>query len=266
MGKQISQEEFREKLSELTKAALAKNRYISERVVREAFSDYDFSDEQLSMVYDFLRSKRITVGGAVSDLEAKKPREEKQVIRKTWSQEEDDYLRRYRGELLAMKNPKEGTPEFEAVLEDAAGGASEAKNRLLEFMLTEIMNLACDLYEPGVMLQDLISEGNLEGMLALERMDLTDRKVREAFRNTFLSEVRDGLLAFLGEARETKITDQRMVDRVHEFSDYAEVLKEDLGRKVYLDEVAEIMDITEEEAEAILRLTGEREDDKPDEA
>ena len=48
-----------------------------------------------------------------------------------------------------------------------------------------------------------------------------------------------------------------MVGRVQELKDNVEVLKDEMGRKVYLDELADFMNITEEEAEAILKLAGE---------
>ncbi|MCI1304660.1 MAG: hypothetical protein LKG40_00345 [Lachnospiraceae bacterium] len=262
MGKQLTPEEFREKLAGILKQAKEQKLYIQERVVRDAFSDYDFSDQQMKMVIEFLRSKKVTVGGAASDLESGDAgRIPGSVRKKTWSQEEDDYIRRYRGELLAMRAPKTGSSQFRDLLDGAASGDEGAKKRLLEIMLPDIADLACDLYGPGVLLQDLVSEGNLQGMLAMERIDFSVPDLSDHFRTVFLSEVRDGLLAFLAENREVKARDQRMVDRVQEFSDYTEVLKDDLGRKVYLDEVAEFMDIPEEEAEAILRLTGEKAED-----
>lgn len=264
MGKQLTQDEFRELLAGILKQAKEQKLYIQERVVRDAFSDYDFSDQQMQMVFDFLRSKKVTVGGAASDLESEEAGRKAAPVRKTWSQEEDDYIRRYRGELLAMRTPEIGSPEFRKLISGAADGSDDAKKRLLEIMLPDIADLACDLYSPGVLLQDLVSEGNLQGMLALERIDFGDPELVGRFRTVFLSEVRDGLLAFLGESREVRARDQRMVDRVQEFSDYTEVLKDDLGRRVYLDEVAEFMDIPEEEAEAILRLTGEKIDDNED--
>lgn len=262
MGKTLTQDEFRRMMAGILKQAQEQKMYIPERVIRDTFSDYDFSDEQMQMVFEFLRSRKVTVGGAASDFEAddgaKKP---SAPPKKSWSQAEDDYIRRYRGELLEMKAPRAGSPEFERIFSDAAAGDAEAKKRLLECMLPEIADLACDLYGPGVLLQDLVQEGNLQGMLALDRVvpDMADGA--DVFRRKFLSEVRAGMLAFLGESREVKARDQRMVDRVQEFSDYTEVLKDDLGRRVYLDEVAEFMNISEEEAEAILRLTGEKIDD-----
>lgn len=259
MGKQLTPEEFREKLAGILKQAKEQKMYIQERVVRDAFSDCDFSDQQMQMVVEFLRSKKVTVGGAASDFESGDGEKAAPASgKKTWSQEEDDYIRRYRGELLAMRAPKAASPEFLELLDAASAGDEQAKKDLLECMLPDIADLSCDLYGPGVLLQDLVSEGNLQGMLAMERIDFSAEDLAENFRRIFLSEVRDGLLAFLGESREVKARDQRMVDLVQEFSDYTEVLKDDLGRRVYLDEVAEFMDIPEEEAEAILRLTGEK--------
>ena len=45
-----------------------------------------------------------------------------------------------------------------------------------------------------------------------------------------------------------------MVSRVEELKDTIAILKEEFGRRVYLDEVADYMHISEEEAEAILKL------------
>ena len=46
-----------------------------------------------------------------------------------------------------------------------------------------------------------------------------------------------------------------------------DILKEDLGRKVYIEEVAEYMQITEDEVWDILKLTGEEvsEEKEPEE-
>ena len=63
--------------------------------------------------------------------------------------------------------------------------------------------------------------------------------------------------ALAEQQKDVKSRDRRMVGRVQELKDNVEVLKDEMGRKVYLDELADFMNITEEEAEAILKLAGE---------
>ena len=48
-----------------------------------------------------------------------------------------------------------------------------------------------------------------------------------------------------------------MVKRVDELKENISALKEKLGRRVYLDELAEYMKISEDEVEAVLKLAGE---------
>ena len=44
---------------------------------------------------------------------------------------------------------------------------------------------------------------------------------------------------------------------MEELKDTISILKEEFGRKLYADEVADYMNISEEEVEAILKLAGE---------
>ena len=285
MKENLTQEEFRSKLAGILEQAKEQNYYIQERVVRDAFSEYEFSGEQMNMVLEFLRSKKVTIGGKASDLEApgepggagdRKSDAEggpfSPAKKKEWSQAEDDYIRRYLEELNALRAPAVGSPEFLSAIRraasgDASGGGSGAVNELLEMLLPRIADLAMDLYTPGILLQDLVQEGNLQGMLAAERFDFEAPLAEERFAKEVLSDVRSGMLTFIAENREVRTRDRRMVDRVEELNDYIEVLKDEMGRKVYVDEVAEFMDIPEEEVEAILRLTGGsvREDKSGDE-
>ena len=67
----------------------------------------------------------------------------------------------------------------------------------------------------------------------------------------------DAMQALAAEQAEMHTQDRKMVEKAENLKDGIAVLKEELGRKVYLDEVADFLSMTEEEAEDILRLTGE---------
>lgn len=64
--------------------------------------------------------------------------------------------------------------------------------------------------------------------------------------------------------RDVHARDRKMVEKVEDLKDGVETLKEEYGRKIYLDEVADFMSISEEEAVGILRLAGEEVPDDPD--
>ena len=56
---------------------------------------------------------------------------------------------------------------------------------------------------------------------------------------------------------EEKRRDKKMVDRVNDLDETIKSMKEEYGRKVSVDEVAQRMGITEDAVEDILKLAGE---------
>ena len=78
-----------------------------------------------------------------------------------------------------------------------------------------------------------------------------------AAERRILQAIRQGMQALSEEQKDVRHQDSRMVTKVQDLKDSVAILKEEMGRKVYLDEVADFMNISEEEAEAILKLAGE---------
>ena len=72
-----------------------------------------------------------------------------------------------------------------------------------------------------------------------------------------LEEVRAGMLAMAEAQNETKRQDHKMVERVKELDEVIKDMKEEYGRKVSVEEVAERMGVTEDEIADILKLAGE---------
>ena len=108
-----------------------------------------------------------------------------------------------------------------------------------------------------VLLQDLVQEGNLQLLLAKEAADLQLMTSPEMEEERMLQAALDAMQALAAEQAEMHTQDRKMVEKAENLKDGIAVLKEELGRKVYLDEVADFLSMTEEEAEDILRLTGE---------
>ena len=104
---------------------------------------------------------------------------------------------------------------------------------------------------------DLVQEGNLCLLLALEAIEGRAGLDLASSEDKIMQEIRQGMQALTEQQRDVKHQDHRMVSKVQELKDSVSVLKEEMGRKVYLDEVADFMHISEDEAEAILKLAGE---------
>ena len=85
-------------------------------------------------------------------------------------------------------------------------------------------------------------------MLASEQME--DEK-------TMLLMAKESMQALLESQTETHLQDRKMVEKVNNLDEQIKKLTEEMGRKVSVDELVELMGVSEEEIEDILRLAGE---------
>ena len=105
--------------------------------------------------------------------------------------------------------------------------------------------------ELEVFIGDMIQEGNIVLMLALKEI----RKEKD--EEEILEQIRAGMLAALESQTEVKRRDHKMVEKVTELDETIKSMKEEYGRKVSVDEVADRLGIREDEIEDILKLAGE---------
>jgi len=261
----MTPEKFRKKLQEILRIAEEKDGHIAKDEVAEFFKENQLSDEQMNLVYSFLLSRKILVEGYDKDVteefapEVAAQMESREENGDTdgylWTEEDQAWLEDYAGELEAIPPEEEG--EWDKLVGRLKDGDHAAVRRLSELFLPEVVEEAKKMYEPGLHLSDLIQEGSLQLVLYIDQADPEQLEDRDAARQKLLQEVHEGILAMLEEQREVHTRDQRMVERVEELKQSITNLKEQLGRKVYVDELAEYMHISEDEVEDILRLAGE---------
>ena len=122
----------------------------------------------------------------------------------------------------------------------------------MAYYLPKVVEEAVKLHHADVFIGDMIQEGNISLMLALKEIASGSDE-----EELILEEIRAGMLAMAEAQDETKRQDGKMVARVAELDEAIQSLKEEMGRKVSIDEVAERMGISEDEVEDILKLAGE---------
>ena len=74
---------------------------------------------------------------------------------------------------------------------------------------------------------------------------------------TMLLMARESMQALLESQTEMKLQDRKMVKKVNNLDEQIKKLTEEMGRKISVDELVELMGVSEEEIEDILRLAGE---------
>ena len=214
------------KLGELLAVAASQNNKMTSQEVQAFFQDDNLTDEQMNLVHEFLMSQKVEVIGYTGTIENTE-QEEKDTL----SQQEKDYVAEY---LIDIEKMAKQTEE----------------EVTLAYYLPKVVEEAVKLHMPGIFIGDVIQEGNVSLMLYLGE----NKKATEA---EVLEQVRAGIRVMLESHTEEKRCDKKMLERVNDLDETIKSMKEEYGRKVSIDEVAERMGITEDTVEDILKLAGE---------
>lgn len=249
--------EFLEKLSLLKEKALGQDSRISQEEVQDFFAQDALNEEQMLMVYDYLLSQRITVTGYMKSQDILQ--EEGPAVA-PYTSDEEAYLKEYKEDLSALRVEKEG--ERKALFAAIVAGDGEARGRLTELYLPVVLDIAVQMRHPEVFLGDLVQEGNVSLMLALEflkaeRLVAETEEELEALDLRLKREIRQGIQVMIEEQTEMKRCDKKMEQQVNDLNDALHQLAEDKGRAVTLEELAEYMELTEEAILDIMKLAGE---------
>jgi len=240
-----SKAEFLKKLNDLVTVVREKGNQITVSEVKTYFSGMDLNEEQIELVFDYLLTQKVVVKGYIKmDMPVS---EETQLV---LTEDEEAYLKEYQEDLKAFKPVTE--QEREALFEKLINGDPNAKNRIVEIYLQEVIEIAKEMYHPEIFLGDLIQEGNIGLILGAELvMDIATA------HQTITEQIRQSMQMFIEEHTELSNRDKKMVEKVSMLDEAITTLTEELGRKVTIDELAIYMGLTEDEIEDILKLTGE---------
>lgn len=230
-----------EQLQELVRLARENQNCIRVDEVEAFFGEEELNQEQMTLVFDYLLAQKITVKGYV------KLQEERAL---ELTEEEQAYLQAYEKEIGAMAKEREG--ERQALFAAVLRGEEQARRRLMELYLPEVVTIAKEMNHEAVFLGDLIQEGNLGVVLATEM--IPDAETGHAF---MLSQIRQAMQLLIEEQQDLKQRDKKMVEKVSALDEAITELTEELGRKVSIDELALHMGLTEAEIDDIMKLAGE---------
>lgn len=221
--------EFREKLAGILALCREKGGEIPVGEVQEYFAEEHLSEEQLELVCDYLLAQKMMVKGYVKN--GGQVRVSFDSRQEALSEEDREFLRRYGKELEKMK-----------------------QDGPFAYYLPKVLEAAREMHRSGVSLGDLVQEGNVGLMLALEKEDAGEEEI--------LRMVKETMQVLLETQDEVRVQDQRMADRVNDLDAEIRRLTEEMGRKVTVDELAQFTGRAEEEILDILKMAGENVDEE----
>lgn len=235
---------FARALEDVKKLAKEQNHCVTKEQIMEAFSELVLSEEQYTMICQYLKQHKIGVGEQV-DLDD------------YLEQEEKDYLETYLEELKALPTLSEG--EKEAVTLSAMAGDVQAQQKLTEVFLPDVVEIAKLYAGQGVFLEDLIGEGNVAvaagvTMLgALEHAAEAQRMIGKL--------IMDAMEEFISENAEESKKDKKIADKVNKVADAAAQLATELRRKVTVEELMEESEMSRKSIEDAIRMSADKIED-----
>ena len=241
----MNEQQFREQLSALVALAKEQKMCISETQLNDYFPDVAQQEEQRNLLLDNLKSQKITVG-------------EKADLDEFLSMEDKDYLQEYMETIKQIEVMEQ--EELEEVMKSAIMEDNDAQQVLLAQFLSQAVELAKLYAGQGVLLEDLIGEANLALTLAVADLGCLEPEgdVWEEVSGFLGKEMMDQLEKLINEEAEEKDTDQKIADKVNRVADVARELSEEMRRKVSLEEICSNSELTAEEVEEAIKLSGQK--------
>lgn len=232
---------FAKKLEEIRKLAKEQGNMLSQEQMETAFAEIDISKEQLEPVFAYLKSKNIGIGEPV-DLE--------EVL----SKEDKDYLAEYVESLKELPSFSDG--EKRAYAMSAIAGDGVGKLNIINLFLPQVVDIAKLYSGQGVLLEDLIGEGNVALATGVEMLGCLEDP--EEVDGMLGKMIMDAMEDYIAENAEAKKADMQVVDKVNTISDQAKELAESLQRKITVEELAAETRISEEEIREAIKFSGNK--------
>ncbi len=254
---------FRDLLGDLKDLAGSRGNEISRAEVEKFLNRPELegvlSGEHLDMICQYLESQRIRVtGSALSPREKESVPEEKTSLpaaeeaageESSLSQSLETYLQ----DLEQLLRP-EAEEELE-LFHRAVRGEAAAKESLTHAYLETVCSLASEYEGEEILMEDLIQEGNIGLLMALEHLE--EKETLAAYRASLLNEINQALEDAIAAHRDDRDRSEETLRKVRRLDEAAQSLMEDLGRKVTPEELSAFLGIPEEEIREIAGLAGD---------
>lgn len=230
---------FAQTLEKIRRQAKEQGNCVSEEQVKEAFAELELSNEQLQMVFDYLVKHKVGIGEPVN-------------IDDYLTEEERDYLQDYKNEIAAL--PEYTAGQIEGYTIAAMAGEADAQARLAEVYLKDVIDIAKLYSGQGVLVEDLIGEGNLALTFGTGMLGSLE-KPAEA-QGMLMKLVMDAMEDYIQENASNEKTDQKVAGKVNQVADKARELAEELHRKVTPKELSEETGMSLKSIQDAMRMSG----------
>ncbi|MBE5896801.1 MAG: RNA polymerase sigma factor RpoD [Lachnospiraceae bacterium] len=251
-------DEFEKNLSELIEEAKKKSNTLEYRDIAEVFKGIKPSAEQFHRILEELDKNNITLIREEGDEEDIELDEEDEIemdkidLSAPDGISTDDPVRMYLKEI--GKVPLLTAEEEIELAKRMELGDQEAKKRIAEANLRLVVSIAKRYVGRGMLFLDLIQEGNLGLIKAVEKFDYRKGYKFSTYATWW---IRQAITRAIADQARTIRIPVHMVETINKLIRVSRQLLQELGREPTPEEIAEEMDIPVERVREILKISQE---------
>ncbi len=224
--------------------------------IMNALEEIDLDKDQIEEIYDNLTSMGIDIVGEREEDLDHAPDAEEEVIDLNISVPKginiDDPVRMYLKEI--GKVPLLSAEEEIDLAQRMEQGDEEAKKQLCEANLRLVVSIAKRYVGRGMLFLDLIQEGNLGLIKAVEKFDWRKGYKFSTYATWW---IRQAITRAIADQARTIRIPVHMVETINKLIRISRQLLQELGREPKPEEIAEEMDLPEEKVREILKIAQE---------
>lgn len=232
---------------------------LSQSEIMEAFEDVDYDIEQVEKLYEVLEGMGIEVTGYLdtpefqaieNDVERYESAEDMEKMLTQEGLSIDDPVRMYLKEIGTV--PLLDSERELMLAEKMANGDAMAKDELVRANLRLVVSIAKRYVGKGMFFLDLIQEGNLGLMKAVEKFDYRKGYKFSTYATWW---IRQAITRAIADQARTIRIPVHMVETIHKVSRIQRQLLQELGHEASADEIAEHMGMSAEKVREIMKIS-----------
>lgn len=235
-----------------------KSGILTYKEIMDTLEEIDLSSDQIDQVYQSLEDMGIEiVGDKVDDIILEKEddepeTEDPEVLAVPKGISVDDPVRMYLKEI--GKVPLLSAEEEIDLAKRMEQGDEEAKRRLAEANLRLVVSIAKRYVGRGMLFLDLIQEGNMGLIKAVEKFDYRKGYKFSTYATWW---IRQAITRAIADQARTIRIPVHMVETINKLIRVSRQLLQDLGREPSPDEIAKEMNLDEDKVREIIKIAQE---------
>ena len=232
---------------------------LSEEDFDQALEEMDYDMDELDKLCEVLEDNGVALPGSLSNAELEEIQQEVSKLGNSANMEKileqegvaiDDPVRQYLKEIGRI--PLLDGEQEKLLAEKMMDGDEDAKRILVESNLRLVVSIAKKYLGRGMYFLDLIQEGNLGLIKAVDKFDHTKGFKFSTYATWW---IRQAITRAIADQARTIRIPVHMVETIHKVTKYSRQMLQELGREPTAEEIGEKMGLSADRVREILKIS-----------